>query len=100
MWQSIVQFDIVFCCLQSLAEKKKFNDEMRTQLKLQAQIHGDHLRDSLAQKDRETQRLINRTLSEQVEAEANKYKLQLAAVVGRLRGLDTALKGKCHTQYQ
>ncbi|XP_046741697.1 MICOS complex subunit Mic60 isoform X2 [Diprion similis] len=77
-----------------LAETKKYNDELRTQLKLQAQIHADHLRDALSQKDRETQRVINRTLSEQVEAEASKYKIQLAAVVGRLQGLDAALKAR------
>ncbi|XP_012268475.2 MICOS complex subunit Mic60 isoform X2 [Athalia rosae] len=79
---------------KSLEEKRKFNEELRTQLKLQAQIHADHLRDALAQKNVETQRLINRTLNERVEAEAAQYKLQLAAVVGRLQGLDAALKAR------
>lgn len=93
-YEKFTLFLFIFSSFQSLEERKKYNDELRSQLKLQAQIHADHLRDALAQKDLETQRLVNRSLSERVEAESNKYKLQLAAVVGRLRGLDTALKGK------
>lgn len=70
---------------------------MRRQLKLQAQVNTDHLRDALDAKERETQRAIDRALSEQVEADTNKYKAQLATVVGRLRGLDAALAGESAT---
>lgn len=67
---------------------------MRKQLKLQSQVSTDHLKDALEAKERETQRAIDRALSEQVEADTNRYKAQLATVVGRLRGLDAALAGE------
>lgn len=79
---------------QLLAEQKKFDDEMRRQLKLQSEIHADHLREALSVKEQETQRMLQRALGEQAEAESIKYKTQLAAVVGRLRAVTAALKGK------
>ncbi|XP_043276509.1 MICOS complex subunit Mic60 isoform X2 [Venturia canescens] len=88
-----------------LEEQKRFDEEMRKQLKLQSQVSSDHLKDALEAKQRETQRAIDRALSEQVEADTNQYKAQLATVVGRLRGLDAALavrlneeKGACDAQ--
>lgn len=63
-------------------------------MKLQAQLNADHTKETLEIKEREMQRLMNRTLSEQLEAETNKYKAQLAVIVGRLRGLDDALKSE------
>ncbi|XP_015597218.1 MICOS complex subunit Mic60 isoform X2 [Cephus cinctus] len=77
-----------------LEEKKRFDDEMRKQLKLQAQIHADHLREALHQKELETQRAVGRALSEQAENESTAYKMKLAAVVGRMQGLDHALKAR------
>lgn len=67
---------------------------MRRELKLQSQIHADHLREALATKERETERKVNRALSEQKEEESIRNKTQLAAVIGRLRGLDEALKSE------
>lgn len=80
---------------QLLTEQKKFDDEMRRQLKLQSEIHADHLREALSVKEQETQRMVERALSEQADADSIKHKTQLAAVVGRLRALTAALKGKC-----
>ncbi|XP_015110456.1 MICOS complex subunit Mic60 [Diachasma alloeum] len=75
-----------------LAERKSFEEEIRRQLKLQAQVNADHLKEVLEIKEKETQRLINRAASEQAEETSIKYKSQLAVIVGRLRGLDEALK--------
>lgn len=75
-----------------LVEKKAFEEEIRKQLKLQGQVNADHLKEVLEIKEKEAQRLINRAVSEQAEAESTKYKTQLAVIVGRLRGLDEALK--------
>lgn len=80
---------------QLLAEQKKFDEELRRQLKLQSEIHADHLREALSVKEQETQRKLLRALDEQTEAESIKYKTQLAAVVGKLHALSAALKGKC-----
>ncbi|XP_076241893.1 inner membrane mitochondrial protein mitofilin isoform X4 [Calliopsis andreniformis] len=77
-----------------LEEQKKFEDELRRQLKLQQQVHTDYLQEALSAKEKETQRMVNRALSEQSEAVSLKYKAQLAAIVGRLRGLETALKAR------
>ncbi|XP_032685600.1 MICOS complex subunit Mic60 [Odontomachus brunneus] len=77
-----------------LAEQKKFDEELRRQLKLQTEIHADHLREALSIKEQETQRTLQRTLNEQAEAESIKYKTQLAAVVGKLHALSAALKAR------
>nr|XP_012220441.1 PREDICTED: MICOS complex subunit Mic60 isoform X4 [Linepithema humile] len=77
-----------------LTEQKKFDDEMRRQLKLQSEIHADHLREALSVKEQETQRTVERALSEQTDADSIKHKTQLAAVVGRLRALTAALKAR------
>lgn len=77
-----------------LGEQKKFEDEIRRQLKLQEQVHTDHLQEALAIKEQEADRKLKRVLSEQSETDSLKYKSQLAAIVGRLRGLEAALKGE------
>ncbi|CAL7937890.1 unnamed protein product [Xylocopa violacea] len=77
-----------------LEEQKKFDDEMRRQLKLQQQVHTDYLEEVIALKEQEAQRLLKRALSEESENQSLKYKSQLAAVVGRLRGLEAALKAR------
>ncbi|XP_066586355.1 MICOS complex subunit Mic60 isoform X2 [Prorops nasuta] len=77
-----------------LIEKKKYEDEMRRQLKLQSQVHSDHLREALTVKEQEMERFLSRALSEQSETDTMKYKTQLGAIVGRLRGLDAALKAR------
>ncbi|KAK2581067.1 hypothetical protein KPH14_006109 [Odynerus spinipes] len=77
-----------------LEEQRKFDEEMRRQLKLQSQIHADHLREALEVKEREMTRLMERALSEQAEAESMKFKAQQAPIVGRLRGLEAALKAR------
>ncbi|XP_014471483.1 PREDICTED: MICOS complex subunit Mic60 isoform X2 [Dinoponera quadriceps] len=77
-----------------LAEQKKFDEELRRQLKLQSEIHADHLQEALSVKEQETQRKLHRSLSEQAEAESIKHKTQLAAVVGKLHALSAALKAR------
>ncbi|XP_076678507.1 inner membrane mitochondrial protein mitofilin isoform X2 [Andrena cerasifolii] len=77
-----------------LEEQKVFDLELRRQLKLQEQVHTDHLREALSVKEKEAERILNRILSEQSEADSIKYKSQLAAIVGRLRGLEAALKAR------
>ncbi|XP_018313441.1 MICOS complex subunit Mic60 isoform X3 [Mycetomoellerius zeteki] len=77
-----------------LSEQKKFNDEMRRQLKLQSEIHADHLREALLTKEQETQRTLQRAFNEQIDADSIKYKTQLAEVVGRSRAVTAALKAR------
>ncbi|XP_071626759.1 MICOS complex subunit Mic60 isoform X4 [Temnothorax longispinosus] len=77
-----------------LTEQKKLDDEMRRQLKLQSEIHADHLREALSVKEQETQRMLQRALSEQADTSAIKHKTQLAEVVGRSRAVTAALKAR------
>lgn len=88
----MIIFKMIYIFLKLLAERKLFEEELRRQLKLQAQINADHMKEAIETKEREMQRVLNRSLGEQLEVESNKYKAQLAAIVGRLRGLDEALK--------
>ncbi|XP_050449745.1 MICOS complex subunit Mic60 isoform X2 [Cataglyphis hispanica] len=77
-----------------LVEQKKLDDEMRRQLKLQSQIHADHLQEALLAKEQEIQRMLQRDFTEQSDADSIKHKKQLAAMTGRLRGLTAALKAR------
>lgn len=77
-----------------LMEQQKFDEELRRQLKLHSQIHVDHLKEALSVKEKEMIRAMERALSEQSEEEAMKYKAQQAPIVGRLRGLEAALKAR------
>lgn len=86
--------DIFILVFQLLAEQKKLDDEMRRQLKLQSEIHVDHLREALSVKEQETQRMLQRAFTEQADADSIKHKTQLAAMTGRLRALTATLKGK------
>ncbi|XP_011872046.1 PREDICTED: MICOS complex subunit Mic60 isoform X3 [Vollenhovia emeryi] len=77
-----------------LTEQKTLDDEMRRQLKLQSEIHADHLREALSVKEQETQRMLQRALNDQADADAIKHKTQLAEVVGRSRAVTAALKAR------
>ena len=80
-----------------MEEQKKFEEEIRNRMKLQAQVHTDHLREALEMKDKEAQRLIQRALNEQAENASIEYKKQAAVLIGRLKGLEESLKGKCRS---
>jgi Mitochondrial inner membrane protein. len=65
---------------------------MRQQLKIQAQAHSDHLADVLTVKERELERHFKKIHIERLEQEQSAYKMQIGAMLGRLRGIDDALK--------
>lgn len=66
--------------------------DMRQQLKIQAQAHSDHLADVLDVKEKELERHFNRILNEKLEQEQSAYKIQISAMLGRLRGMEDGLK--------
>lgn len=68
--------------------------ELREQLKRQSQAFSDHLEDAMKTRELEIERAFTRKFDEMLEGEKCKFKMQLAAVVGRLKGLDKAIKGK------
>lgn len=67
--------------------------KLRQQLKQQSEAHSDHLQDAVSEKEKELRRIFNRELNEKLSVEQATYKLQLATMLGKLRGMDTALKG-------
>lgn len=74
--------------------KREAELELREQLKRQSQAFSDHLEDAIKTREMEIERAYTRKFDEMLEAEKCRFKMQLAAVVGRLKGLDKAIKGK------
>lgn len=79
---------------QLLAIRAELERNLRNQMKRQSEAHTDHLADALAQKEVEMKRKFQRELDEKITTEQAAYKLQLAAMLGKLKGMDAALKGR------
>ncbi|KAG4075514.1 hypothetical protein HA402_003339 [Bradysia odoriphaga] len=77
--------------LQIKAEADK---TLREHLKKQSEAHADHLSDAISQKEAELKRVFNRELSEKLSTEQAAYKEHLAAMLGKLKGIDAALKAR------
>lgn len=71
---------------------------MRSQMKRQSEAHTDHLADALTQKEVEMKRKFQRELDEKITTEQAAYKLQLAAMLGKLKGMDAALKERADAE--
>lgn len=67
---------------------------IRNTLRKQAEAHVDHLNEALKLKDQEMRRIFERELDDKLVKEQNSYKAQLAAYLGRLKGMESSLKGK------
>ncbi|XP_017058350.1 MICOS complex subunit Mic60 isoform X2 [Drosophila ficusphila] len=78
-------------------QKKIFNihaesdKQLRLQLKKQAEAHADHIKDIVAQRETDLTRSFRRELEDKLATEKANYKLQLATMLGKLRGMDAAL---------
>lgn len=77
---------------QCLKLRKESECYLREQLKRQSQAFADHLEEALRQKEKEVDRGLARKFDEKVEEERCRFKMQLAAIIGRLRGLDRTMK--------
>ncbi|XP_037909381.1 MICOS complex subunit Mic60 isoform X2 [Hermetia illucens] len=78
-----------------IAESEK---ELKKQLKRQSEAHVDHLHDALTQKETELRRTFMRELDEKISTEKAAYKLQLASMLGKLKGMDAALKARAESE--
>jgi MICOS complex subunit MIC60 len=74
--------------------KAETEKSLRDQLKKQIEAHSDHLKDAIANKEAEMKRLFARELDEKLANERASYNTQLAAMLGKLKGMDSALKGE------
>ncbi|XP_037814732.1 MICOS complex subunit Mic60 isoform X1 [Lucilia sericata] len=66
--------------------------QLRQQLKQQAEAHVDHLKDAVSSKENEMKRNFSKELEDKLATEKANYKLQLAAMLGKMRGMDAALQ--------
>ena len=73
------------------AESEK---NLRDQLRKQIEAHTDHLSDALSQKEAEMKRLFTREMDEKLANERASYNTQLAGMLGKIKGMDAALKGE------
>lgn len=78
--------------------RTEMEKELRQQLKRQSEAHVDHLQDALAQKEAELKRSFSRELDEKLTSEKAAYKLQLASMLGKLKGMDAALKARADSE--
>ncbi|KAH8284334.1 hypothetical protein KR018_001890 [Drosophila ironensis] len=72
--------------------------QLRKQLKKQAEAHSDHIKDIVAQRETALTRTFKRELEDKLAAEKANYKLQLAVMLGKLRGMDAALQERADAE--
>jgi len=78
--------------------KAETEKNLREQLKKQIEAHTDHLNDALSNKESELKRLFARELDEKIANERASYNTQLAAMLGKLKGMDSALKERADAE--
>ncbi|XP_028130675.1 MICOS complex subunit Mic60 isoform X4 [Diabrotica virgifera virgifera] len=76
---------------QVLKLRKQHEIELREALKRQSQTFTDHLEEAVRRRAEEIERELTKKYDELLEEERCKAKIQLAAIVGRLKGLDEAI---------
>ncbi|PSN32294.1 MICOS complex subunit Mic60 [Blattella germanica] len=79
---------------RALQLRAEAETEVRLQLRRQAQAHSDHLADVLSVKEAEMERELRRLQDERMAKEQTQYKMQLSAMLGRMRGIDDALRAR------
>lgn len=73
--------------------KYETEKDLRNSLKKQAEAHIDHVKEALDIKEIEMRRKFQRELEEKLSNENASYKQQLAMMIGKIKGMDEALKG-------
>ncbi|XP_023168563.1 MICOS complex subunit Mic60 [Drosophila hydei] len=72
--------------------------QLRMQLKKQTEAHTDHIKDVIAQRETDMTRKFQHEMDDKLAAEKANYKLQLSAMLGKLRGMDAALSERAETE--
>lgn len=72
--------------------------QLRLQLKQQSEAHIDHLQDAISMKESEMKRKFSKEMEDKLATENANYKLQLAAMLGKLRGMDAALQARAESE--
>lgn len=90
----IVNLSVCNYRLQELSLKMECQKLLRDQLRRQAEVYADHLEEVIQMKNREAERQLKQNANEKIEDMRVNYNRQLAKIIGRMKGLDFALKGK------
>ncbi|XP_055699547.1 MICOS complex subunit Mic60 isoform X2 [Phlebotomus papatasi] len=72
--------------------------KIREALKQQAQAHVDSLNETLKLKEQEIRRVLSRESDEKLLKEKTSYATQLAEMVGKVKGMDAALKARAEAE--
>lgn len=80
-----------------LKMRNESEHHLRQRLKTQSEVFNDHLNDALKLREMEVEQIFNRNFDEKITEERCKYKMEVAAMVGRLRGMDQAFKAKAES---
>ncbi|KAL5284237.1 IMMT family protein [Megaselia abdita] len=78
--------------------RAQMEKDLRYQLKSQSEAHVEHLKDAVDLKESEMKRVFNIQLDEKLATEKAAYKLQLASMVGKLKGMEAALKARAESE--
>ncbi|XP_014242221.1 MICOS complex subunit Mic60 [Cimex lectularius] len=75
-----------------LTMKAECEKDMRNQLRLQNNAASDLLEEALAAKEIEIEKKMKRDIEDKLAEEKVKYQEEMAAMIGRLKGMDDALR--------
>lgn len=77
-----------------LQMRQEGEHRIRDTLRKQAEAHVDHLNEAIKLKEKEMKRVFEREIDDRMAKEKTSYKTQLAAYLGKLKGMEDALKGE------
>lgn len=81
---------------KALELEAAFEKDIRTQLKRQAEAHSDHLKEILSLKQAQVDNKLKREYQTQLLNEQDKYKKEVAVMLGRMTAFEEAFKKRAH----
>lgn len=84
---------LLFFLLQSLGSKAISEAKFKQQLRLQTEVHMDHLKDAADMAEKEVNRRVRLEYTEKAEIEKLKYQEQVSGMTAVMHAINDALKG-------
>lgn len=82
-----------FLFLQSFSAKASGEEQFKKQLRLQSEVHLDHLKEAASLTEKEVNRRVRLEYSEKAEIEKLKYQEQVSSMTAVMHAINDALKG-------
>lgn len=83
----------MFFFLKSLSSKVSGESKFKQQLRLQTEVHMDHLREAAGLAEKEVDRRVRLEYTEKAEIEKLKYQEQVSGMTAVMHAINDALKG-------